>query len=245
MNLEIDGFLVVFIIMLIILSIVYPVTGNLQQKKLKKSKTEGAYSKIKWYRESILWAWIPVLLILALMPLSDLRLNNIGFKWINTAATSLNKWIVYSISGLYILYLLYNIYSLVILKFNKKSRSVTAAGIPEEFRLFLPVTRKEKSIWDFVALSAGITEEVIYRGYLFYALGRVFPDLSLILILLISTFLFGIGHIYQGKEAIRPTILGFVYGVFYIVFDSVIPLIIIHVAQDLIVRNILDEDEAC
>ena len=243
MNLEINSFLVIFIILIISLSIIYPISGYIQQKKLKKSISDGGYNKIKWYRETIIWSWIPVLIIVLLFPLSNMTLKNIGVKWIYIGASSLNNWIKYLLIGLYFLYLLYNIYSIIILKYNKKSRSITAATIPNDFRLFFPITSKEKSIWDFVAISAGITEEIIYRGYLFYALGIIFPHISIILILLITTIIFGIGHIYQGKEAIKSTLIGFILGIFYIVFNSIIPLIIIHIAQDLVVRDILDEEE--
>jgi membrane protease YdiL (CAAX protease family) len=242
MNLEINSFLVIFIILMISLSIVYPISGYIQQKKLNKRISDGGYNKIKWYRDTIIWSWIPVLLILLLIPLSNMMLGNIGIKWINIGSPLLNNWIKYSLVGLYFIYFSYNVYSIIVLKYSKKSRSIAAASIPDNFRIFLPITKREKRTWDFVAISAGITEEIIYRGYLFYALGIIFPNISLILILLISTIIFGIGHIYQGKEAIRPTIIGFIFGIFYIVFNSIIPIIIIHIAQDLVVRYILDEE---
>jgi membrane protease YdiL (CAAX protease family) len=242
MNLEINSFLVIFIIMMISLSIVYPISGYIQQKKLKKRISDGGYNKIKWYRDTIIWSWIPVLLILLLIPLSNMTLGNIGIKWINIGTLLLNNWIKYSLVGLYFIYFSYNVYSIIVLKYSKKSRSIAAASIPDNFRIFFPITKREKRTWDFVAISAGITEEIIYRGYLFYALGIIFPNISLILILLISTIAFGIGHIYQGKEAIRPTLIGFIFGIFYIVFNSIIPIIIIHIAQDFVVRYILDEE---
>ena len=106
-----------------------------------------------------------------------------------------------------------------------------------------PITKKEKQVWSMLSVSAGITEEIVYRGYLFYALPVIFPSLSLLHILLLSTAIFGMGHIYLGKEAIRATLLGLMFGVFYIVFDSVIPLIIVHIAQDLVMRDLLEEED--
>lgn len=67
-----------------------------------------------------------------------------------------------------------------------------------------------------------------------------FPSLSIVYILFITTIIFGIGHAYQGKEVIRSTIIGLFMGIFYIVFDSIIPIAILHIAQDLIVRDILE-----
>ena len=77
----------------------------------------------------------------------------------------------------------------------------------------------------------------MYRGYLFFALKIIFLQLNVIHLLVISTLIFGLGHIYLGKEVIKSTLLGLFFGVYYIVFGSLIPVIIIHIAQDLALRD--------
>lgn len=243
MNIEVNFFLIVFIILIIILTIFLPISGYNSIKKLKKSIAGGDNSiKIKFYRETIFWSWIPIFLIFLLIPISGISIENIGIKWIHIDTSSFSKWFVYPVIGFYILYLLYNIYSIIIFKSNKESRAKAAKSISDDFRIFFPITQKEKRVWSLVSISAGLTEEILYRGYLFYALAIVFTNLSLIHILFISTLIFGIGHIYQGKEVIKSTILGLILGIFYIVFDSVIPVIIFHIVQDLVVRDILEEE---
>ncbi len=240
---EVNFFLIIFIILIIIVTIFFPISGYNSIKKLKKSIAGRDYSKrIKFYRETILWSWIPFFLIFLLIPISGISLNDIGIKWFHIDTSSLTKWVVYPSIGFYILYLLYNIYSIIVFKSNKESREKAAKGVPDNFRSLLPITQKEKRVWSLVSISAGTTEEILYRGYLFYALAIVFPYLSLIHILFITTIIFGIGHVYLGKEAIKSTVLGLLFGIFYIVFDSVIPVIIIHIAQDLVVRDILVEE---
>jgi len=240
MNFEIDFFLIIFILLLILLTIVSPISGYQSVAKLKKNNSEA--KKIKFYRDSIIWLWILVFLVLLIIPLSDTGLHNIGFKWIDLETHSLNQWIVYPTIGFFLFYLSYNIYLIIVFKSNRARRAKASKDIPKDFRIFFPITKKEKRVWSFVAISAGITEEIIYRGYLFYALGMIFPGLSLIYILLITTIIFGTGHIYLGKEAIKSTLLGLIFGIFYIVFDSVFPIIIIHITQDLVVRDLLDEE---
>ena len=240
---EINFFLITFIILIIILFIFFPISGYNSIKKLKKSIADGDYSKrIKFYRETILWSWIPLFLVFLMILISGISLNDIGIKWIHIDTSSLTKWVVYPAIGFYIIYLLYNIYSIIIFKSNKESRAKAAKGIPDDLKFLFPITQKEKRVWSLVSISAGITEEILYRGYLFYALPIVFPYLSLIHILFITTIIFGIGHVYLGKEAIKSAVLGLFFGIFYIVFDSVIPVIIIHIAQDLVVRDILEEE---
>jgi membrane protease YdiL (CAAX protease family) len=243
MNMEINYFLITFIILIIILTIYFPISGYNSIKKLKKNIASGDNNKrIKFYHETILLLWIPFFLILLLIPISGISLNDIGIKWIHIDTSSLTKWAVYPAIGFYVLFLFYNIYSIIIFKSNKDSRAKAAKGIPDDLKFLFPITQKEKRVWSLVSISAGITEEIMYRGYLFYALAIVFPILSLIQILFITTLIFGIGHIYQGKEVIKSTILGLIFGIFYIVFDSVIPIIIAHIAQDLVVRDIFEEE---
>ena len=225
------------------MTVFFPISGYISVKKLKKSIADGDHSKkIKFYRETIFWSWIPLLLVFLVIPISGKSINDIGIKWINIDTSSLSSWVVYPTIGFYILYLLYNVYSIIIFKSNKESRAKAAKGSLADFKWLLPISQKEKQVWSFVSISAGITEEILYRGYMFYALAIFFPILSLIHILLITTLIFGIGHIYLGKEGIKSTILGLIFGIFYIVFDSVIPIIIIHAAQDLVVRDIFEEE---
>lgn len=240
---SIDFFLITFVILVFLVTIFFPISGYFKIKNLKKRIAEGDnHRKIKFFYSTIFWSWIPIFLIFIMMPISGVPLENIGMKWINIDTSSISKWILFPVIGFYFLFLFYNIYSIIIFKYNEERRAKAAEGIPADFNSFLPTTQNERGIWDLVSVSAGICEEILYRGYFFYALAVVFPNLSIIHILLISTVLFGIGHIYLGKEVIKATLLGLIFGIFYIVFDSVIPVIIFHIAQDLVLRDILKEE---
>jgi membrane protease YdiL (CAAX protease family) len=243
MNFELNYFLIVFIILLIILTILYPIIGAKEVKKLKQSYANGNTNiKVKFFRESIISSWIPIILIFSLIPISDVSLADIGLKWNPIYNFSLSKWIVYPVIGFYLLHLFQNIYHIIVFKSNTKKREKVAKNIPGDYKWFLPITNKEKQVWSYLSISAGITEEILYRGYFFFALAIIFPALNLVSILLITTLIFGIGHIYLGKEVIKSTLLGLIFGIYYIAFDSVIPVIIIHIAQDLVIRDIIVEE---
>lgn len=108
----------------------------------------------------------------------------------------------------------------------------------------MPITREERRAWKLVAISAGITEEIVYRGYLFFIINYYFPIFPSLIVLLISSIIFGIGHIYQGKELLKPTVLGLLFGFYYLSIRSLVPIIIIHVLQDLIVAYIFNEENS-
>jgi membrane protease YdiL (CAAX protease family) len=102
----------------------------------------------------------------------------------------------------------------------------------------LPVTEKEKKVWIYVSLTAGITEEIIYRGFLLFALSFLFPDLSVWLVILLSSILFGLAHTYQGfvTGVVRTTIFGIVFSVLYMGLGSIVPLIILHFLIDYLAK---------
>lgn len=107
-----------------------------------------------------------------------------------------------------------------------------------EFTPILPVNDKEKKVWNFVSLSAGITEEVLYRGFLIFALSYLFPNLSIWGVIIVAAFIFGLAHTYQGFwiGVIRTSIVGFLFSSLYIVLGSIIPLIVLHFLIDYLAK---------
>ena len=108
MNIEFNFFLIIFIILIVILTIYYPISGHFEIKKLKKSIADGDNNKkIKFYRETIFWSWIPVILIFLLLPISGISVDSIGIKWIHIDSSSLSTWVIYPTIGSYIFYTIF------------------------------------------------------------------------------------------------------------------------------------------
>lgn len=76
----------------------------------------------------------------------------------------------------------------------------------------------------------GVTEEIIYRGFLIFAFAFLFPHLSIWLIILLASLLFGLAHTYQGliTGVLRTTIFGMLFSILYIALGSILPLIVFH-----------------
>lgn len=232
---------ILFVLAIILFSFVYPISGYYQKKRLSKNNVRLHYNKIEWYKESMLMSWAPTLVIVITTLLCGFSLKDLGFSRIIIEPTHVNIWVTYSSILVFLAYLGYNIYSIVLLRLSKESRQESIKQLPEDIIAFLPVNKMERKAWTLVSITAGISEEIQYRGYLFFAIPLLFPQLSIWLVLLISSILFGIGHIYQGKSAIRPTLAGLLFGFLYIAFNSIIPIIILHITQDLVVSNLVDE----
>lgn len=233
--------IVLFITALLLYVAVYPISGYYQTKLFRKSTKVGVLDKSSWYRQSMLLSWIPTLVIIAVLILDGYSLNSLGLDRINPGKHGMKGWIVIIALITYIVYLCYLVYNIFVIKFDKVKRRVYSEKIPDEIRFALPVSRKEKREWRILSLSAGITEEIQYRGYLFFAFQLLFPHISIWIVLALSSAIFGIGHIYQGKEVYKPLLAGIYFGILYIVLGSVIPVIIIHAFQDLVVTNLIEE----
>lgn len=98
----------------------------------------------------------------------------------------------------------------------------------------LPKTGREKVVFVFLSFSAGLGEELAYRGFLVPALAAVFG--SVLAAVLLSSIVFGILHAYQGwLGMVRTALLGIVLATSFILTGSLWPAIIAHAMLDVLV----------
>jgi membrane protease YdiL (CAAX protease family) len=94
-----------------------------------------------------------------------------------------------------------------------------------------PRTGAEAIAFVPVALTAGIGEELLYRGFIFWFLA---PTLGLPWTVVISAVVFGLGHGYQGwRGIISTTGTGFFLGAFYAVSGTLWWVMGLHAVIDL------------
>jgi membrane protease YdiL (CAAX protease family) len=97
----------------------------------------------------------------------------------------------------------------------------------------LPQSLIERLPFFALAVTAGICEEFLYRGFAMAALRRT--GLGGWEVVLISSMLFGLAHLYQGRGGLVGTLLiGTVFGIARIAYDSVIPAMVWHAALDIV-----------
>ncbi len=84
-----------------------------------------------------------------------------------------------------------------------------------------------------LAITAGLCEEFLYRGFAMAVLLHV--GLQAWAVVLISSVLFGLAHSYQGRGGIVMTLLiGLILGSSRIAYDSLVPAILWHSAVDVV-----------
>ncbi len=97
--------------------------------------------------------------------------------------------------------------------------------------LVVPRTKAELALFFGVALTAGICEELLYRGFLFAVAA---PFITIYGAVAASAVVFGLGHTYQGLRGIALTgAVGLFLGAFYFLTGSIVFPMILHVLIDI------------
>lgn len=97
---------------------------------------------------------------------------------------------------------------------------------------FLPVTHRDYRHFVLLSITAGICEEIIYRGYVLWYLMQLMPGWAAILV---SALGFAVAHNYQGISGmLRVFALGVVFAVLYVASGSIWVPILLHALVDIL-----------
>lgn len=98
----------------------------------------------------------------------------------------------------------------------------------------LPTTARERRGWAMLSLTAGVTEEVTYRGLVVLTLALLLPSVEPPVVVLAAAVLFGLAHAYQGPAGMVVTgIIGVALTGMYLATGSLLVPMIVHVLIDL------------
>jgi membrane protease YdiL (CAAX protease family) len=112
---------------------------------------------------------------------------------------------------------------------SEKRLAAMYAGLGEE-KFLLPTNRRELRRFWMLSLTAGVVEEVLWRGYFIWYLGQSLP---VWVAGLVAAVVFGLGHAYQGLVNVPKIVLvGGVFAALYILSGSLWLPIILHVVVD-------------
>jgi len=97
----------------------------------------------------------------------------------------------------------------------------------------LPANSVELPPYFALAVTAGVCEEFLYRGFAMAALVRVgIPGWAVVIL---TAVLFGLAHAYQGRSGILATfVMGVLFGIVRLAYDTLVPVMMMHAAVDLV-----------
>lgn len=198
---------------------------------LKRDRAELASGKpdvrINRYTQTILLLWGLSLPIIVLWATTGRDWAALGFQ-IDSGTTAITGW------GLAGLMAVFFTCQFALVARSTSVREKFRKGLAEDVLVsnFMPQTDAERRVFNLLGISAGIAEEIIFRGYLIWALSLFMPLwIAAIAALLVFTLL----HLYQGAKQL-PVIFMFaaLATLVFVLSGSLWPAIAVHVFVDVI-----------
>lgn len=217
-----------FFVIVIFLGTVIPWRGAVRVRRLLRQPAIGAAERLSVYLSTIAFQWIIAGLVAR-------RAFSRGLSRIDLGLTLSNPWRTVWIAVIFTILLCANQFASI--------RRVAQLAPGERGSVFsvaeriMPQTNTETIVFVALACTAGVAEEFLYRGFLIAVFVRLFADstLSVWIAALLSSALFGIGHLYQGKRGIITTfIVGILFSAIRIWSGSLVPAMVAHAAVDLV-----------
>ncbi|MEP1445883.1 MAG: CPBP family intramembrane glutamic endopeptidase [Paraglaciecola sp.] len=204
--------------------ILNPLYIFLTYKQEKQSVIAQPSLRLGMYKSWMLHLILPVMVLMVLTNQTTLSLDNIGLKWQIDLPNLLGMVGVLVLCG-------YFLFSLKQLK-NNTTEHPTIRKQLAYIQWMTPSNPREARYFIFgLSITAGICEEILFRGYLMHVLGGYFPTY---MVVIISSLIFGLPHIYQGPiHILRTAIVGATMALIYLFTDSLIVPIILHALLDM------------
>jgi membrane protease YdiL (CAAX protease family) len=198
-------------------------------------KNPGSPQKIRYYKT--LMAWLLASSLVALVAVGWRPLFTFNPAPSEIPLLLEHAWVFYLVEVVIALFTALMLLPVVIVarkKLKKEPRTYSAADALQSMSYFLPATRTERRWWVFLCFTAGVCEEILFRGFLIQYL-HIFPwTLNLTLVLMIAAVIFGLQHLYQGAAGAASTVVvGLLFSLLFLLSGSLLLPMVLHVVMDL------------
>src|SRR3989442_15509445 len=206
------------------LGVILPWRGRVRMKKLLARPTVSTMERIVLYASTIAFQWLSVAVVAWRAWAHGYTASQLGLT-----IQDPTKVIAASIVGAVTTAALQWLNLRRVGRLPIESRG-TLQPIAERI---LPQSTIELLPFLALAITAGLCEEFLYRGFAMAVLGHLgSPAWAAVLL---SSILFGLAHLYQGRGGFFSTlVIGTVFGTGRIAYNSLVPVIFWHSAVDLI-----------
>jgi membrane protease YdiL (CAAX protease family) len=216
-----------FILILLVLGVLVPWRGVVRIKHLLAQGSLATSQRLSLYASTIAFEWLLVAVIFWRSFSRHLSPNELGLVVSGIWQTS-------SVA----------IVATTLLCANQWAGVRKMARLPPDQRGFLfqftqkimPQTLTEAFAFVALALTAGLSEEVAYRGFLFAVFSRAFRGSGFagFFALVVSSVWFAMAHLYQGRRGVITTfVVGILFSTVRIWSGNLVPAIVGHISVDL------------
>lgn len=209
-----------------VLAIVHPVAGYISFNRLVRRAAAGEQiDRARIYLETLVGHWLLFGLALALWFSQQRSWNDLGFNM--TMDNGIIIGALLTVAAIVLLIM--------------QVRQVADTDVEElrglqkqlgKLEMLFPRNGNELGRFYSVALTAGIVEETLWRGFMIWYFSLFFPIWAAALI---SAVGFGLAHAYQGIENLpKVTVVGIVFTGLYLLTGSLWLPMILHAAVDIL-----------
>jgi membrane protease YdiL (CAAX protease family) len=213
-----------FWLIFFVLGVIFPWRGRVRMKKLLAMPRVSPMERLALYASTIAFQWFAVTIVAWRAWAHGFTASQLGL-----IVHDRNRILIASFVGAA------TIAALQWLNLRRVGKIPVASRGPLQAiaERILPQSTVELLPYLALAITAGLCEEFLYRGFTMAALSQA--GLQAWAVVLISSVLFGLAHSYQGRGGILMTlIIGTILGASRIAYDCLVPAIFWHSAVDVV-----------
>ena len=217
-----------FVLVLVFLGVIVPWRGDARMKRLLSKPELTSADRLSLYGSTILFQWLIVAIVIFRCAARSVDPIELGLRGRQSVANRLDQH-----------------------RFNWASLRKPGDGLRRITKLpegkrgsvfaitekIMPRTSVETFVYTALACTAGISEEFLYRGFVFMAFVRMIVNFGPpnIAAAVLSSAWFSLAHLYQGKRGIITTfIVGLIFAGVRLWTGSLIPAVAAHIGIDLV-----------
>ena len=216
----------------VIMVAVQPFAGRRRYRRLLAAIPADPTARLRHYRRGITaeWAAVGVIGLIGLLAGRSLASVGLTFRGAGTTTTEVVEAIA--------------LLAATAVVFRLDAMRDVIRSQARGFLALLPRTTQER--WTFVALAAtaGVCEEVLFRGFGIAYVRWIWPDASHAWLIVLTSAPFGLAHLYQGPRGVFLTgLLGAFLALLVLDSGSLVPAMLLHGLLDLRILALPDLEE--
>lgn len=227
-----------FVVMAIVIWLLLgePLLGRAGFRRLLCALKRGERDiRTRFYRSWTWQAWLLTLLVLALLlGVLGWSPSQLGLRAPHVSVAIPSGFLL----GMLVAVPIGIVVGIVMSRRQKKvtsNSSAPATSPSRDVMHMLPRNAGERRAFAMLSITAGITEEVVWRGFGLALLTAVFPHAPLVAGIVVMALAFGWAHLYQGPIGIFSTgMMGAVLTLLYVATGSLLFPIVAHALIDLV-----------
>lgn len=211
-------------VFIVLLFIVQPIHGYLENRRYEAMEKAGKpLDRIHFYRLTALLEWAFFSVLAGAWTVYGRPWADLGFVMPGGAGFWAGTAMLLLMTGLLLLSWR------AATGASEEARAKQRGGLGRLAK-YLPQTVPELRSFFGVSITAGIVEEIVYRGFVIWYLGQFMPLWAAVIL---SSVVFGLAHGYQGANGIlRVALIGLAFGIYYVVTGSIWLPILAHILLD-------------